>query len=261
MIPSLFVSHGAPTLALDAGLTGAMWRELAATLVKPDAVLVISAHWETSAPQVGAAAQPATIHDFGGFPEALYQIRYPAPGAPGLAARVGDLLGESGLDTTQHPTRGLDHGAWVPLRIMYPDADIPCTQLSLQTRMGTRYAFAVGQALSALRGENVLILASGGIVHNLGDLDWRGGNGKSMAWASQFNDWMAEKIAAQDLESLLDYRRLAPLATRAHPTEEHLMPLFVALGAGYANRGAMTPQRIPLGFTYGSLGMDAYLFA
>ena len=261
MIPALFVSHGAPTLALDPGLTGAMWRELAASLVKPDAVLVVSAHWETSSPQVSAALRPATMHDFGGFPDALYQIQYPAPGAPELASRVGEMLGESGLVVTHHPSRGLDHGAWVPLRIMYPDADVPCTQLSLQTRMGTRYAFAVGQALSNLRKENVLILASGGIVHNLGDLDWRGGAGKSMAWASHFNDWMAEKIAAQDLESLLDYRRLAPLATRSHPTEEHLMPLYVALGAGYGNADAMKPQRIPLGFTYGSLGMDAYLFA
>jgi 4,5-DOPA dioxygenase extradiol len=182
MIPALFVSHGAPTLSLDPGLTGAMWRELATSLVKPDAVLVVSAHWETSAPQVGSAAQPKTMHDFGGFPDTLYAIQYPAPGAPQLASRVAELLGVAGLVTTLHPSRGLDHGAWVPMRLMYPDADIPCTQLSIQTRMGTRYACAVGQAISELRKEN-----------------------------------------------------------------DHA--------------DTMKPQRIPLGFTYGSLGMDAYLFS
>jgi 4,5-DOPA dioxygenase extradiol len=260
MIPALFVSHGAPTLSLDPGLTGAMWRELAASIVKPDAVLIVSAHWETSAPQVSSAAQPKTIHDFSGFPDALYEIRYPAPGAPQLAARVGELLGTAGLVITQNPSRGLDHGAWVPMRLMYPDADVPCAQLSLQTRMGTRYSFALGQALSELRKENVLILASGGIVHNLGELDWRG-NGKATPWAAHFNDWIAEKVEQQDREALLDYRRLAPLASRAHPTEEHLMPFFVALGAGYDHNDTMKPQRIPLGYTYGSLGMDAYLFA
>jgi 4,5-DOPA dioxygenase extradiol len=260
MIPALFVSHGAPTLSLDPGLTGAMWRELATSLVKPDAVLVVSAHWETSAPQVGSTAQPKTMHDFGGFPDTLYAIQYPAPGAPQLASRVAELLGVAGLVTTLHPSRGLDHGAWVPMRLMYPDADIPCTQLSIQTRMGTRYAYAVGQAISELRKENVLILASGGIVHNLGELDWRG-NGKSTPWAAHFNDWVAEKVEKQDLEALLDYRRLAPQATLAHPTEEHFMPFFVALGAGYDHADTMKPQRIPLGFTYGSLGMDAYLFS
>jgi len=255
LIPALFVSHGAPTLALEPGMTGTVWRELVSTFAHPKSVLVISAHWETPSAQVSAADPPQTIHDFGGFPDPLYQIQYPAQGAPGLCTRMAELLAEAGLVTQQHPTRGLDHGAWVPLRSMYPDANIRVTQLSLQTRMGTSYAHAVGQALKPLRDEGVLILASGGIVHNLREVTWRG-EAKPPIWATEFNDWMATNIAKHDVEMLLDYRRRAPHATQSHPTEEHLMPLFVALGAA----SEAPTQRIPLGFTYGSLGMDAYVF-
>jgi 4,5-DOPA dioxygenase extradiol len=258
MLPSIFVSHGAPTLALDAGPTGAAWRALIQRLPKPEAILVISAHWETAAPEVSEADPPKTIHDFGGFPDALYRIQYPAPGAPKLAARVADLLGAAGHKTTVHPTRGLDHGAWVPLREMEPDANIRSAQLSIQTHLGPRHAYAIGQALRPLRDEGVLILASGGIVHNLRQLDWNAGDevkDSGLGWATTFNDWMAEHTMAGDTEALLDYRRLAPNAVQSHPTEEHLLPFYVALGAGSG-----TPERVTVGYTYGSLGMDAYLF-
>lgn len=252
-LPAVFVSHGAPTLAMDPGRTGEGWVALAQTLPRPTAILVISAHWETAVPQLSLAEQPATIHDFGGFPEALYQMRYPAPGAPGLARRAASVLAAAGLAAQLHPDRGLDHGAWVPLRLMYPGAEIPVTQLSLQSRLGPAHAHQVGRALCPLREEGVLILASGGLVHNLGQLDWRGTDSVS-DWAREFNDWLAARTLAGERDALLDYRRQAPHAVRSHPTEEHLLPFFTALGAG--ERG----ERIGLGFTFGSLGMDAWLF-
>lgn len=258
MIPALFVSHGAPTLALDAGATGAAWRTLMQRMPQPEAILVISAHWETAAPEVSAADPPKTIHDFGGFPDALYRLQYPAPGAPKLATRVAEVLSAAGHKTTVHPSRGLDHGAWVPLREMVPDANIRSAQLSLQPHLGPRHAYAVGQALRPLRDEGVLILASGGIVHNLRQLDWKTGDvvtEDGLSWATAFNDWMAARTAAGDIDALLDYRRQAPNAVQSHPTEEHLLPFYVALGAGSGVR-----ERIPVGYTYGSLGMDAYLF-
>lgn len=258
MLPALFVSHGAPMLALDAGATGAAWRALMQRIARPESILVISAHWETATPEVSEADPPKTIHDFGGFPDALYRIQYPAPGAPKLAARVAGLLDAAGHKTTIHPSRGLDHGAWVPLREMAPDANIRSAQLSIQTQLGPRHAYAVGQALRPLRDEGVLILASGGIVHNLRQLNWNAGDVVSdtgLGWATGFNDWMAEHTAAGDIDALLDYRRLAPNAVQSHPTEEHLLPFYVALGAGSGG-----PERVPVGYTYGSLGMDAYLF-
>lgn len=251
MIPALFVSHGTPTLAIDPGATGKALAECGKTLPRPNAILVISAHWDTVAPIVSAAPKPETIHDFGGFPEVLYTLQYPAPGAPELASRVAALL--AGAHIAIHPDRGLDHGAWVPLRFLYPGADIPVTQLSLQSRLGAAHHFRIGQALAPLRGEGVLILGSGGIVHNLGQLNWSGGEPE--AWAYQFAEWMGERVAAGDIDALLDYRKQAPDAIRSHPAEEHLMPFYAALGAGGA-----PATRIKLGYTLGSLGMDAYLF-
>lgn len=263
MLPTLFVSHGAPTLALDAGATGAAWAALMQRLPTPESILVVSAHWETPTPEVSTADPPKTIHDFGGFPDELYRIQYPAPGAAVLAGRVADLLGAAGFPTKQHATRGLDHGAWVPLRWMVPDANIRSTQLSLQSHLGPRHAYAIGQALKPLRDEGVLILASGGIVHNLRQLDWHAGDDVSasgLAWATAFNNWMADHVATGDIEALLDYRRLAPHAVQSHPTEEHLLPFYVALGAGGGATGSAR-ERVPVGYTYGSLGMDAYLFS
>ena len=252
MIPALFVSHGAPTLAIDPGATGKALAGLGKTLPRPNAILVISAHWDTAAPKVSAAPKPETIHDFDGFPEVLYTLQYPASGAPALASRVAALL--AGAHIAIDPDRGLDHGAWVPLRFLYPGADIPVTQLSLQSRLGAAHHYRIGQALAPLRDEGVLILGSGGIVHNLGQLNWSGG-GEPEAWAYQFAEWMGERVAAGDIDALLDYRKQAPDAIRSHPTEEHLMPFYAALGAGGA-----PATRIRLGYTFGSLGMDAYLF-
>jgi 4,5-DOPA dioxygenase extradiol len=252
-LPALFLSHGAPTLAVQETDQTRAWARLAAELPKPKSILAVSAHWDTDVPFASGAPHPETIHDFNGFPRALYEVRYPAPGAPQLAERAVSLLRAAGMDTRVDANRGLDHGAWVPLKWMYPAADIPVTQVSVQSALGARHHFALGQALAPLRDEGVLIVASGGIVHNLREIQWQAR--EPVEWARSFNDWIAARAAAGSVDELLDYRRSAPSAGRSHPTEEHMEPFFVALGAGG------TPvRRIELGIDFGSLGMDSYVF-
>lgn len=252
--PVLFVSHGAPSLPLEPGATGALWAELGATLPRPRAILVISAHWPAAVPTISMASAPETIHDFNGFPEPLYGLRYPASGAPGLAPRVSTLLAEHGIPFNI-AERGLDHGAWVPLSLMYPAADIPVAQLALQPHRDPSWHYRLGQALAALRAEGVLILASGSLSHNLRELS------RSLptppAWMTEFQDWMAVRVAEHDLAGLFDYRNQAPHAARNHPTDEHLLPLYVALGA--AGPRAAVIRHDP-GTTFGALAMDAWVW-
>ncbi len=255
--PALFVSHGAPTLPLEPGPTRGFLGQLGAGLQKPHAILVLSAHWDTAAPVVSAASHPETIYDFGGFPEELYRMRYDAPGAPALAARVIESLGAAGMTAESVPDRGLDHGAWVPLRLMFPQADIPVTQLAIQSSLGTAHHFRLGEALRPLRDEGVLIIGSGSVTHNLREVVRRDYAAASPPWVSAFNDWLCAALLAGRAADLLDYRSIAPDAVRNHPTEEHLLPLFAALGA--ATPG-VRPRRIHAGYTYGALGMDAYQF-
>jgi len=252
-LPALFLSHGAPTLAVEETDETRAWAALAKELPSPREILAVSAHWDTPAPAVSAAARPRTIHDFNGFPRALYEARYDAPGAPDLAQAAAKLLAHAGLGCAIDPDRGLDHGAWVPLKWMYPKADIPVTQLSVQSQRGARHHYALGQALAALRDDNVLVLCSGGIVHNLREIQWQ--SNEPAAWASEFNAWVADRVAAGDVEALLDYRARAPSAVRSHPTDEHLEPFFVALGCG-----GLPARRLELGMTMGSLGMDGFVF-
>ncbi|MGO8919440.1 MAG: DODA-type extradiol aromatic ring-opening family dioxygenase [Stellaceae bacterium] len=255
-LPSLFLSHGAPTLSLDPGETGASWQRVAQLLPRPAAVLCVSAHWMTEEPAVSAPQRNETIHDFYGFPEPLYRLTYPAPGAPALAERVAALLGGAGIATGIDGARGLDHGAWVPLRIMYPDAAIPTIQLSIQPYRDAAWHHRLGAALAPLRGEGVLILASGGAVHNLRAVAWEGG--AAPQWAQQFDDWLAAALAEGREAELLDWVHRAPHARQAQPTPDHFLPLFVALGAaGPGARG----ERLYRGFTLGSLSMAAYKFA
>jgi 4,5-DOPA dioxygenase extradiol len=254
--PVVFVSHGAPTLALEPGPAREALAALGATLTRPRSILAVSAHWDTAEPEIGASAQPETIHDFYGFPQALHEMRYPAPGAAALAARAAELLRAAGF-TASGADRGLDHGAWVPLALMFPEADIPVTQLSVQTARGTAHHWRLGEALRPLRAEGVLILASGGVSHNLGEFGRHAYDSAPPDWVSGFNDWLHARLLDRDRAALLDYRRLAPHAVRNHPHEEHLLPLFVAAGA--ATPGA-TPRRVYAGCTYGVIGMDAYRF-
>jgi len=255
VLPTLFVSHGAPTLALDPGATGAFWQRLGQELPRPRAVLCVSAHWATAEPELSHTASPETIHDFFGFPEPLYRIRYAAPGAPGVAERAAHLLDAAGIEIGIDRERGIDHGTWVPMRSLYPDADVPVLQLSVQPRRDAAWHDALGGALAPLREEGVLILASGGAVHNLGALLWHGGN--TPHWAERFDDWLASALAEGRKAELLDWKKRAPDARMAQPTDEHFLPLFVALGAaGEGARGT----RIHDGFTLGSLSMAAFRF-
>lgn len=257
MLPSLFVSHGAPTLILEDVPTRDFLRNLGATIDRPKAVVAVSAHWETDIPSVSAAAAPETIHDFHGFPDALYRLSYPARGAPTLAPRVAALLSERGIRTHVDPSRGLDHGAWVPMMLMFPQADIPVLQLSIQPHLGPGHHLAVGRALAPLREEGVLILGSGGAVHNLRTLAWNRHDAPD-AWAQEFDDWLLKKIDESAADDLVAYRERAPGAVLAHPRDEHLMPLFVAFGAGGAKP---VGRRINAGFNHGSLSMAAFSFS
>lgn len=253
--PAIFLSHGAPTVAVESGPDTRAWAELGRELGRPEGILMVSAHWDTNTPVVSGAENPETIHDFNGFPRELYEVRYPAPGAPELAKKVAKRLGDSGQPTAIDANRGLDHGAWVPLKWMYPAADIPVTQLSVQSRRGPRHHYELGKALRPLRDEGVMVLASGGIVHNLRDLDWQAQGREPTAWARDFNDWIAKRVEDGAVDELIGYRTLAPSAQRSHPTEDHFDPFFVALGAGGPNA-----QRLDLGFDLGTLSMDGYVF-
>lgn len=256
MLRPLFISHGAPTLPLEDVAARHFLAGLAATMPRPRAILAVSAHWETSVPAVNTVERNATIHDFSGFPEALYRLSYPAPGNPALAEQVIDLLADAGLSARADPSRGLDHGAWVPLMLAWPDADIPVVQLSVQSHLGPGHHLEVGRAIAPLAADGVLIIASGSYTHDLSS--WRGQAGMAEPeWVTDFADWFDRALTEGRTCDLLAYRRLAPHARRNHPTEEHLLPLFVALGAAGANPAA---ERLHSSTTYGVLRMDAYAF-
>jgi Uncharacterized conserved protein len=257
-LPALFISHGSPMTALQPGQVGPRLAELAASLPKPKAIVVASAHFLGRRPIVGGHPQPQTVHDFGGFPPALYQLQYPAPGDPALSERVYRLIGQAGLEPYRDPRHGLDHGVWVPLRFLYPQADIPVVPLSIQPELGPAHQLALGRALAPLRDEGVLLIGSGSITHNL--RDWRGGYsaGHEAPYVRPFIEWFQQRLADDDMAALLDYRRQAPFAERAHPSDEHLLPLYFAMGAAGAD--ALGARRIDAGVDMGFLAMDIYRF-
>jgi 4,5-DOPA dioxygenase extradiol len=250
MRPAVFVSHGAPSLPFDDVPARDFLRGLGEQIGRPRAIVVLSAHWDTDIAYATAAAINATIHDFRGFPAPLYDISYPAPGDGLLAREVSALTGGK-IDTL----RGLDHGAWVPLMLMYPNADIPVVQLSVQSARGTAHHIALGRSIAALRKDDVLVMGSGGFVHNLGHIAPPGS--PEPQWSKAFSDWIHDRLVAGDETALADYRRRAPHAQLAQPTEDHFMPLFAALGAGGQKPVA---TRLHSSVTFGSLRMDAYSF-
>jgi 4,5-DOPA dioxygenase extradiol len=254
MFPSLFISHGSPMLALEPGESGPALRRLAAELPKPRAIVIVSAHWESQELRVNANPAPETWHDFGGFPATLFAVQYPASGAPDLSREVVELLTAADIPAHLDSRRPFDHGVWVPLSLMYPQADIPIVQVSLPSHQGPALQTRVGQALAQLRDRGVLIIGSGSITHNLRELDWHAGPERVEPWARAFRDWMIDKLQADDTTALHDYRRLAPNAVRNHPSDEHLLPLYFARGAG----GDFSVEH--QGFTLGALGMDIYKF-
>ena len=257
MLPTLFLSHGSPMMALEPSPTRDFLSELGPALGRPDAIVIASAHWETERPNVNAAAVNTTIHDFYGFPPALHAVQYPAPGAPQLAERVAMLLNHAGLAAEVDRDRGLDHGAWVPLMLMYPAHDIPVLQLSLQSPLGPAHHLQLGRAVAALRAENVLLIGSGSFTHNLARLRRGTPDAAPPADVAAFSDWMHNNLVQHRTDELVAYRRKAPYAVLQHPTEEHLLPLFVACGAAGENA---TARRLHASTTYSTLRMDAYAF-
>ena len=254
---ALFISHGAPMLAIEPGETGKLLAELGASLPRPSAILMVSAHWDTQTPTISSTSQPETIHDFGGFPKQLYKIEYPANGAPAMANKAADLLKQAGITATIDNRRGLDHGAWVPLMLMYPEANIPVAQISIQTGQSPQAHFALGQALSALQADNVMLIASGSATHNLGDFFSAQRDAKTLDYVPLFANWLAEKIEDNDSAALLDYRIQSQYAVKAHPTEDHILPLFVALGWANSLKYQQVKRYTPEN-TYGILAMDIY---
>jgi 4,5-DOPA dioxygenase extradiol len=231
MLPSLFLSHGAPTLPLTDTPARAFLSRLGRSIGRPKAILVISAHWESDGPEVSAVARNETIHDFHGFPRELYEISYPAPGAPSLASGIADLLRAADLGCLIDNRHGLDHGAWVPLMLMYPAADIPVLQLSIQPHLGPAHHLRLGRVLAKLRDAGLLVIGSGSLTHDLSEFRGQDPNAPAPDWVNGFADWIGDALATSRIDDLLGYRRLAPFAVKNHPSEEHLLPLFAALGA------------------------------
>jgi 4,5-DOPA dioxygenase extradiol len=253
-LPALFISHGAPTLALEGGAVGAALQRVAHNLPRPTAIVVMSAHWESHEIEVSSGHRPETWHDFRGFPAPLYQIRYPALGSPELAEQVIELLAVGGLTAHPNALRPRDHGVWVPLLHLYPEADIPVIQISIPIHFKPSQLHYLGELLAPLRHEQILLIGSGSITHNLAELSWQTNDDQPPIWASQFRNWVVQRLAHDERDQLFDWQQHAPFAQRNHPTDEHLQPLFFAAGAG---------QRFSLvhsSFMLGALGMDIYRF-
>lgn len=257
-LPSLFISHGSPMLALQDSPAHRALVKLGQDLPRPQAILIVSAHWEMERGfAVSLAPKPKTIHDFGGFSQELYKLEYPAPGAYGEALQAATLIEQAGFIVKRDPERGLDHGAWVPLHVMYPDANIPVAQISLCQNASPADHLRLGQALRPLRDEGVLIVGSGALTHNLSAYFGQPIDTAAPHWVTEFTDWVNQHLTAGKYDSLLEYRTQALYGQQNHPTEEHLMPLFVAIGAG----GEMpTVEHIHASYEYGVIAMDAYSF-
>lgn len=255
-MPTLFVSHGAPTFALEPGLAGAQLLAVGQALGRPKAIVVVSPHWMTDAVEISSGPTPQTIHDFFGFPRELYELQYRAPGDPPLASDIQKTLLRSGIEARLNPTRGLDHGAWVPLRYLYPNADVPVLQVSFPFHANEKFSLDFGRALSPLAEMGVLIIGSGSLTHNL--YEFCVGQPDEMAadYAKEFVLWIREAIQMGDVERLLRAMTMAPYARRAHPTLEHFLPLLVAVGA-VSNTSPVTV--LDGGFRHGMLSMESYL--
>ncbi|MGN7414966.1 DODA-type extradiol aromatic ring-opening family dioxygenase [Paenibacillus sp. SAF-068] len=255
MMPSLFIAHGAPSLALEENAYTEFLQKLGHELPKPKAIVLFSAHWESTTQLVSSVANYETIYDFGGFQPELYQIKYPAQGQAETTAEVERLLAEAGIPVQTDDVRGLDHGAWVVLRLLYPDADIPVVALSVNRYLTGEQQYQVGQALASLREQDILVIGSGGTVHNLRRLNWES-NGVD-PWASEFDNWLHDKLVSWDTESLFSYDTLAPSAQAAVPTPEHFVPLLLAMGAGDQNKQASLLFKA---YQYGNLSLSCWKF-
>lgn len=254
LAPVFFISHGAPTFAIEPGVLGPRLHALGQQLAGAKAVLVVSPHWQTRDVQVMTTAKPETIHDFGGFPAALYQLHYPASGQADIAAEAARLLTEAGFATSTDDQRGLDHGAWVSLMHLLPEANVPVFQVSMPRTLSTAQALRLGQALAPLRAQGVVIMASGSMTHNL--YEFSPNATRPEAYVQEFAAWVRAAVQSKATDALVAYRELAPHAQRAHPSDEHFLPLLVALGA----RGDDAVRVIDEGIEHGVLSMESYVW-
>jgi 4,5-DOPA dioxygenase extradiol len=264
-LPSLFISHGSPMMALEPSAARDYLSALGGKLPRPKAILVASAHHDANGTggraTVTSSAMPETVHDFGGFPQALFDMRYPAAGDPELAARVENILSQHGVDVSADPTRGLDHGAWVPLSLIYPDADIPVVQVSIYSSASPEWHYALGAALAPLRDDGVLIIGSGSITHNLRAVFGGGRENLSPTdpIVTEFTDWVEDRVQQNAVDDLLHMVERGPHGAFHHPTMDHILPFHVAMGAG-GDGQHLHGERLHHSSTYGVLGMDVYAF-
>jgi 4,5-DOPA dioxygenase extradiol len=256
--PALFVAHGSPTFGLDAGEYGNTLRRFGRRIPRPAAIVVASAHWEAPWPiRVTAAARPPLIYDFSGFPRALYELQYSAPGSPSLAAEVVRLLSEDGLSAASDPRRGWDHGVWIPLRLLYPAADVPIVEVSLPIPRDPETVLRMGAALAPLRRRNVLLVGSGGLVHNLGLARLDRPDGRVDEWARQFDEWVRQRVERREKDEIARYRERAPHAALAVPASEHFDPLLFALGAAEESDAT---EEVSSGFQFSNLSLTSLAF-
>src|SRR5436190_24223539 len=259
-MPTLFISHGSPMLAVADSAARRFLAQLGPKLPLPKAVVVISAHYDTPTTEVTAAERPDTIHDFGGFPDELYRLRYPAPGSPELARDIVARLTAADVAARLAPNRGLDHGPWIPLSLMLPRADVPVLPISVNSRRSPQEHFALGRALRSLRDAGTLVLGSGGATHNLAlyaHARGRDDDSTPPEWVESFNEWTAGAVVGRRFDDLFRYAELAPFAAQNHPTPEHYLPLFVTLGTAHDDEPGV---RIHSSYDRGLLSLDAYAF-
>lgn len=257
MIPSLFINHGSPLMALQESDYTRFLEETGRRFT-PKAIVVFSAHWEERVTTISFAEGPlATIYDFGGFPDELYHLTYPAPGDPELAARIEQMYSGHGIQTRRDDKRGLDHGSWIMLRYMYPEANIPVVTISVNPFQTAAEQFRIGEALRGLGEEDILVIGSGTTVHNFNYIKF--GQTDAEPWAEQFDDWLIDKVERRDLESLFQYAELAPYASRAVPRAEHFIPLLQAMGSADSSN-AVQPVLLYRGYQFGTFSYTCFEF-
>ncbi|MBH5319505.1 dioxygenase [Paenibacillus sp. GSMTC-2017] len=255
MMPSYFFAHGAPSIVLEHNKYTDFVKNFAASTPKPKAIVLFSAHWEQTSQSISAVDTYETIYDFSGFQDELYQLTYPAKGERSITDHIHSLFSKHGIESVLDEQRGLDHGAWAVLKLLYPDADIPVVALSVNRYLSNEQQYQIGKALAELREQDVLIIGSGGTVHNLRRLNWQGeGNDE---WAESFDNWLQNKLKTWDVEALFNYRELAPYAAEAVPTNEHFIPLLLAMGAGDKNRQA---ELLHQSYQFGNLSLSCWQF-
>ncbi|WP_141501575.1 DODA-type extradiol aromatic ring-opening family dioxygenase [Paenibacillus luteus] len=255
MMPSYFFAHGAPSIVLEDNEYTQLLKNFKEHSPKPKAIVLFSAHWEEEVQTVSAAEEYETIYDFGGFQDELYEMTYPAKSDLSIAEQIQSLFTIHGVQSVQNERRGLDHGAWAVLKLLYPDADIPVIALSVNRYLSNEQQYQIGKALAELREQDVLIIGSGGTVHNLRRLNWQSEGIE--AWAEQFDNWLQNKLESWDTEALFQYREQAPHAMDAVPTSEHFIPLLLAMGTGDANRKAKLLHR---SYQFGNLSLSCWQF-